>query len=62
MLTHAISFSGLPRVAARVARRPMSSRPALKYYSAWFCPFAHRATIALEHHAPAVPYEWEEGA
>jgi glutathione S-transferase len=27
-------------------------------YSAWFCPFAHRATLALEHHA--VNYEWEE--
>ena len=33
----------------------------LKYFSAWFCPFAHRATLALEHHgAAAVPYEWEE--
>ena len=32
----------------------------LKYYSAWFCPFAHRATLALEHHAGAVTYEWEE--
>ena len=25
----------------------------LDYYTAWFCPFAHRATLALEHHAPA---------
>ena len=32
----------------------------LKYFSAWFCPFAHRATIALEHHADAVKFEWEE--
>lgn len=32
----------------------------LVYYSAWFCPFAHRATIALEHHSRAVPYRWEE--
>jgi len=40
---------------------PPSARPApLKYFSAWFCPFAHRATLALEHHAAAVPYEWEE--
>eukprot|EP00040_Diaphanoeca_grandis_P024805 m.136808 g.136808 ORF g.136808 m.136808 type:complete len:285 (-) comp29881_c0_seq1:62-916(-) len=30
----------------------------LKYFSSWFCPFAHRATIALEHHH--VPYKWEE--
>lgn len=32
----------------------------LTYYSAWFCPFAHRATIALEHHADSVSYAWEE--
>ena len=34
--------------------------PVLKYYSSWFCPFANRATIALEHHKSAVDYEWEE--
>lgn len=44
-------------------RRPRSSRaaaaaPALTYYSAWFCPFAHRATLALEHHG--LDYEWVE--
>ena len=33
-------------------------RAPLKYFSSWFCPFAHRATIALEHHR--VPYDWEE--
>ena len=32
----------------------------LTYYSAWFCPFAHRATLTLEHHADVVPYAWEE--
>ncbi|KAG8471045.1 hypothetical protein KFE25_009466 [Diacronema lutheri] len=32
--------------------------PPLTYYSAWFCPFAQRCTLALEHHG--VPYEWEE--
>ena len=32
----------------------------LKYFSAWFCPFAHRATVALEHHRLAVHYDWEE--
>jgi glutathione S-transferase len=21
-----------------------------RYLSAWFCPYAHRATLALEHH------------
>lgn len=30
----------------------------IKYYSAWFCPFAHRATLALEYHG--VKYEWIE--
>jgi glutathione S-transferase len=28
--------------------------------SAWFCPFAHRATLALEHHVGRVDYEWVE--
>ncbi|KAK7239863.1 glutathione transferase [Aureococcus anophagefferens] len=50
---------------APLARRPRARAPAppppprrapLTYYSAWFCPFAHRATIALEHHG--IAYEW----
>ena len=44
----------------RHARRQLSTSSPLTYYSAWFCPFAHRATLALEHHRQAVPYEWEE--
>ena len=49
------------------ARRPRGARARaaaaaggapLTYYSAWFCPFAHRATIALEHHG--IDYEWVE--
>ena len=32
----------------------------LRYLSAWFCPFAHRATIALEHHSSRIEYEWIE--
>lgn len=47
-----------PRRAVTALRR-QSSKP-LTYYSAWFCPFAHRATLALEHHADVVPYAWEE--
>jgi glutathione S-transferase len=35
-------------------------RPTFRYLSAWFCPFAHRATLALEHHADRVDYEWVE--
>ena len=35
-------------------------RPKFRYLSAWFCPFAHRATLALEHHADRVEYEWVE--
>jgi len=35
-------------------------RPKFRYLSAWFCPFAHRATLALEHHADRVDYEWVE--
>jgi len=51
----------MPRLVC--SKRLQSSSAAtlpLKYFSAWFCPFAHRATLALEHHADAVPYEWEE--
>ena len=54
------------RVTVRAARRASTSSPfvssagaaPLTYFSAWFCPFAHRTTIALEHHA--TPYEWVE--
>jgi glutathione S-transferase len=34
--------------------------PRFRYLSAWFCPFAHRATLALEHHRGRVEYEWVE--
>mmetsp|Transcript_23769 Transcript_23769/g.33231 ORF Transcript_23769/g.33231 Transcript_23769/m.33231 type:complete len:302 (+) Transcript_23769:108-1013(+) len=37
-----------------------SQKPKFRYLSAWFCPFAHRATLALEHHADKVDYEWVE--
>eukprot|EP00804_Cyclotella_cryptica_P023459 CCRYP_012113-RA/>CCRYP_012113-RA protein AED:0.04 eAED:0.04 QI:5/0.9/1/1/0.4/0.27/11/4736/114 len=39
----------------------LSAIPKLRFLSAWFCPYAHRATIALEHHAGRVEYEWVEG-
>ncbi|KAL3806864.1 hypothetical protein ACHAXA_004575 [Cyclostephanos tholiformis] len=44
----------LPLTAAK------GTLPKLRYLSAWFCPYAHRATIALEHHAGRVEYEWVE--
>ena len=51
----------LSRVAiSRAASAAAQPKPPLKYFSAWFCPFAHRATLALEHHADVVPYAWEE--
>ena len=31
--------------------------PKVTYYSAWFCPFAHSATLALERHRGFVSYE-----
>eukprot|EP00951_Prasinocladus_malaysianus_P032095 scaffold310790_cov22-Prasinocladus_malaysianus.AAC.1 len=37
-----------------------AAAPALQYFSAWFCPFAHRATIALHHHAKHLNWEWVE--
>ena len=35
-------------------------KPHLYYMSAWFCPFAHRATLALEHHSSHLTWEWIE--
>jgi glutathione S-transferase len=49
-------------MTASVARAmsTMPKKPHLYYLSAWFCPFAHRATLALEHHADHLTYEWIE--
>jgi hypothetical protein len=46
--------------SAAAAKAGTASLPKLRYLSAWFCPYAHRATIALEHHAGRVEYEWVE--
>mmetsp|Transcript_72593 Transcript_72593/g.206742 ORF Transcript_72593/g.206742 Transcript_72593/m.206742 type:complete len:300 (-) Transcript_72593:798-1697(-) len=35
-----------------------ATRPPQRFLTAWFCPFAHRAQIALEH--TGVRYEWVE--
>ncbi|CAB9512148.1 glutathione Stransferase [Seminavis robusta] len=34
--------------------------PKFRYLSAWFCPFAHRSTLAFAHHKGRVDYEWVE--
>ena len=34
--------------------------PKFQYLSAWFCPYAHRCSLALEHHQGRVDYEWVE--
>ena len=46
-------------MAAMMATKALST-PKLRYLSAWFCPYAHRATLALEHHRGRVEYEWVE--
>ena len=45
---------------AAAARAMSKTKPHLYYMSAWFCPFAHRATLALEHHGDHLTYEWIE--
>lgn len=37
-----------------------AARPKFRYLSAWFCPFAHRSTLAFAHHKKRVDYEWVE--
>lgn len=53
-MTHRAHFTMTTTAAAAKAV------PKFRYLSAWFCPFAHRATLALEHHAHRVDYEWVE--
>ena len=46
--------------SAAAARVGTASLPKLRYLSAWFCPYAHRVTIALKHHTCCVEYKWVE--
>jgi len=52
--------SNAAKISRAFASAPEKSKPAFRYLSAWFCPFAHRATLALEHHSSRVDYEWVE--
>jgi glutathione S-transferase len=47
-------------VVAAATNNYRASVPKFRYLSAWFCPFAHRCTMALEHHRGRVDYEWVE--
>lgn len=46
--------------ATSSALKAATGIPSFRYLSAWFCPYAHRATIALEHHKDRVHYDWVE--
>lgn len=60
-LVHPIQYSGstYSRLSTMASSNKIS-KPAFRYLSAWFCPFAHRATLALEFHAESIAYEWVE--
>ena len=47
-------------MASAAATTAAKALPKFRYLSAWFCPYAHRATLALEHHQGRVEYEWVE--
>ena len=49
-----------PRRVVMASTAARAAKPHLHYMSAWFCPFAHRATLALEHHAEHLTYKWYE--
>jgi Glutathione S-transferase, N-terminal domain len=55
-------LSGKNRMIATISDFNASNLPKFRYLSAWFCPYAHRATIALEYHKHfgRIDYEWIE--
>ncbi|GMH82476.1 hypothetical protein TrST_g12489 [Triparma strigata] len=58
----ALNSSGLktPKNLGKALSTKTHDRVKFIYHSAWFCPFAHRATIALSHHSESVDYTWVE--
>jgi len=63
-LTRSSSKKGITVINNYIAVRKLSTdvntRPRFRYLSAWFCPFAHRCHLSLEHHQSRVDYEWVE--
>ena len=47
-------------MAVRKLSTDLKEIPKFRYLSAWFCPFAHRCHLSLEHHRSRVDYEWVE--
>lgn len=58
--SHFEHVATMATTAPAVAASKTALLPKFRYLSAWFCPFAHRTTLALEHHADRVDYEWVE--
>ena len=52
--------SKIAKITRNLSTTADKSKPSFRYLSAWFCPFAHRCTLALEHHSSRVNYEWVE--
>ena len=52
--------SSVASKATAATSKIAGKHPKFRYLSAWFCPFAHRATLAFEHHKGRVDYEWVE--
>ena len=62
MSTKAVAAAAAAAAAATTTTNSIfqRSKPKFRYLSAWFCPYAHRATIALEFHKAHIDYEWVE--
>eukprot|EP00967_Tisochrysis_lutea_P030492 scaffold35827_cov33-Tisochrysis_lutea.AAC.1 len=50
----------VPTLRQFLSSSAVTEKPKFQYLSAWFCPYAHRCTLALEHHRDAITWEWIE--